>query len=84
MSYVVTWWEGHVRASKEHKTAEFAEGAALSLRLRSDTYVDRSLMPIRVMPKSLYERMRMLEKKGDQTTCRHGLLRLCVPCLSRV
>ena len=81
MSYVITWWEGEVRCHVQCKDEQVALDGAVKLRVRSDAYADRSLVPIRVMPLEVHARMKALEKAHDETKCRHGLLRLCLRCL---
>lgn len=82
MSYIVTWWEGDTQQSVARKDEKSALETAMTLRMRSDTYVNRSLVPIRVMAQDVHERMQAMVEARDETRCRHGLLRLCVKCLS--
>lgn len=82
MNTVVTWWEGETKRHLINKDEASALAVAHTLRMRSDAYADRSLVPIRVMPLGVYEHMQKLEKARDETRCRHGLLRLCLKCLT--
>lgn len=82
MSYVVTWWEGDVRHHTVRSDTLAAHETAKALRKSSDALVYRSLVPIRVMDTSVWERMQLLEKAHDVTRCKHGLLHVCVKCLT--
>ncbi len=82
MNYIVTWWEGETKQSVACKDAESAQKRAAALRIRSDTYIDRSLVPIRVMSQVVHDRMQAMTKENDNIRCKHGLLQLCVKCLS--
>ena len=80
MNYIVTWWDGATKHHVVRKDEVFAKKTAQVLRTRSDGYTDRSLVPIRCMSQDVYERMQKMAK--DDTKCRHGLLRLCMKCLT--
>ena len=82
MSYTVTHWSHNVRVVQSHLTLAAAQTAADALRVRSDAAVVASLVPIRVLPTTVFEQMEALRLEMDTTPCRHHVwLRLCVRCL---
>lgn len=81
--YVVTWWEGMTRRHSVMADEISAGRERASLKERSQVLVDRSLEPIRMMPKRVFEMMVQMRDDQDDRPCCHRprLLRLCVECL---
>lgn len=84
MNYVVTWWDGAVKKRVDCKDIQSAQETAQALRKRSDVFILRSLVPIRVIPERVSNQMQELEKTKDTLTCKHGLLRLCLKCMQAI
>lgn len=83
MSWAVTYWNHAVQETKQYTTSALAHQAAARLRQVSDLYSTFSLVPIRVMPTAVFDRMLVLHTVDyEGSTCSHHCLRrLCIPCM---
>ena len=80
--YVVTYWEGQARSVETFQTLLAAHARMEQLRARSDTLQKTSFVPIRAMPRNVYDRMQAMSREPEKRCVHRGIFRLCIPCVT--